>query len=67
MFAVESSVAQVEDLIKTVLVTVDTLLPHYQNMTDGVHYLSERARAGLTAAEEGYGVISDMEERFAIV
>jgi len=67
MFAVESSVAQVEDLIKTVLVTVDTLLPHYQNMTDGVHYLSERARAGLTAAEEGYGVISDMEERFAKV
>jgi len=64
MFAVEASVAQVEDLIKTVLVTVDTLLPHYQNMTEGVYFLSERARAGLSAAEESQAIISDMEQRF---
>jgi len=67
MYAVEASVAQVEDLIKTVLVTVDTLLPHYQTMTEGVHYLADRARAGLLAAEDGFGVISDMEERFGKV
>ncbi len=61
---VEVAVAKVEDLVKTILVTVDQLLPHHAKLTQGANYLAERARVGLAAATEFREVVAGMEAKF---
>ncbi len=48
--AVNEAVSQVESLIQRLLKTVDEFVPLYRSMADSSHYLSERAREGLSAA-----------------
>jgi methyl-accepting chemotaxis protein len=48
--AVESSVAQVENFIRELLVTVDEFVPLYRSLAEGSRYLSDRAQDGLSAA-----------------
>lgn len=60
---VENSVAQVDDLIRTVLVTVDDIQPHYDSVNATVTDLAERARIGLDAAEQKRGDVDSMREK----
>lgn len=48
--AVETSVSQVEELLRQLLLTVDEFVPLYRSLADGSRYLSDRAQEGLDAA-----------------
>ncbi len=61
--AVQQSVAQVEDFVKTLLQTIDTFVPHYRTLASSSTYLSERARDGITAAQKTCQDVESMEEK----
>jgi methyl-accepting chemotaxis protein len=48
--AVETSVTQVENFIRELLLTVDEFVPLYRSLAEGSRYLSDRAQDGLAAA-----------------
>lgn len=60
---VETSVAQVDRSVKTVLDTVDDIQPHYNSVSATSIDLAERARIGLDAAEKKKGDVTSMAEK----
>lgn len=61
--ALQTSVGQIEDFVRTLLATIDEFVPHYRILAASSGYLSERAREGLSAAQTTRKDVEAMGEK----
>jgi methyl-accepting chemotaxis protein len=61
--AISTSVITINSLVRQLLATTDKFVPHYRALAEVSHFLSERAKEGMTAASQASLNMQSMEEK----